>query len=128
MARPRGFEPLTSASGVHRLGLVWSEVGGSKSFFVSNLQAGRKFTKSSFNTASYTIYAKFGHMLVRLEVARTGQNDRCPNCSGSQFNLSYTNVKLKKKRLVLIVQNWTTVEWSNPRALRYQALFCAQVS
>src|SRR5690606_32200532 len=45
MARPRGFEPLTSASGGRRLGSVWSEVGGSKSLFVSNLQAGRKFKK-----------------------------------------------------------------------------------
>ena len=41
----RGFEPLTSASGGRRLGSVWSEVGGSKSLFVSNLQAGRKFKK-----------------------------------------------------------------------------------
>ena len=36
---------MTFASGGRRLGAVWSEVGGSKSLFVSNLQAGRKLKK-----------------------------------------------------------------------------------
>src|SRR5690554_4824050 len=96
MARPRGFEPLTSASGGRRLGSVWSEVGGSKSLFVSNLQAGRKLKKNSFNTASYTIYLRFGHTLVRLEMALTGQNDRCSNCLFSSFAVYYANSKLRK--------------------------------
>jgi len=36
---------MTFASGGRRLWSVWSEVGGSKSLFVSNLQAGRKLKK-----------------------------------------------------------------------------------
>lgn len=87
---------MTFASGGRRLWSVWSEVGGSKSLFVSNLQAGRKLKKNSFNTASYTIYPRFGHTLVRLEMALTGQNDHCPSCLISSFTVYYANFKLRK--------------------------------
>src|SRR5690554_2116332 len=96
MARPRGFEPLTSASGGRRLGMGCSGIVGSKSLFVSTLQVGQALEKSSFNTASYTIYPKFWHTLVRLEMALPGQNDHCPSCLISGFTVYYANFKLKK--------------------------------
>ena len=52
--------------------------------------------KNSFNTASYTIYPRFGHTLVRLEMALTGQNDHCPSCLISSFTVYYANFKLRK--------------------------------
>ena len=63
MARPRGFEPLTSASGGHQESSFRGGSDGCKSLSVSKLLMVAGSFKKPFKTATYTIYNFYGHRM-----------------------------------------------------------------
>ncbi len=65
MARPRGFEPLTSASGVHRNTMVGVVLGGAKLAQINQMHAEDLSRSSPWGAGFSTISANFGHRLVR---------------------------------------------------------------
>ena len=60
MARPTGFEPVTTAFGGHQVSTNWGGLGGCKSSPFNKLLVVVRASKKPFKTAAYTVYSSFG--------------------------------------------------------------------